>query len=305
MDLHEDPDPQTITADLELPGVKSTDAENRLHDDKLTISGNRSAPPLPGSSVRGVSLSPVLGPEVIALPWPIHRNSSSTDLVNDFAEPTGNGQTPIVDGVPSQQEQPQSEIGEWSSGLYAFLPLANVDVISVISTGISHDGEAPAETPLVGDVVASSFPLGSDAVATATSRPVGSDVSLQIDDDEPLADVAPPRQEQPQSHSTKFDTSRSTEVDHILSLFGGKNGFKQLLQLESDEAQHYADILDTVRYPIKLHSAPADLTLRPVSKRENTAQSNTDKAAEVFAEALRNLWHPSIIVHSYGHIRST
>ena len=52
MDLCEDPDSQTITACLELPGIKPTDVEIQLHDDKLTISGKRSAPPPSGSGVR-------------------------------------------------------------------------------------------------------------------------------------------------------------------------------------------------------------------------------------------------------------
>jgi len=111
MDPYEDPDPQTITADHELPGVKSTNAENGFYDDKLTVSRTHSASTLPGSSIRETSLPPVLSPEVIALPWPVHGDSSSTDLVDDFAEPTGNGRALIVDSVP-QQEQPQSETGE-------------------------------------------------------------------------------------------------------------------------------------------------------------------------------------------------
>jgi len=251
MDLKEDPDPQTITADLELPEVKSTDAETRLHSDWFIVSRNHSAPSPSGPSVLGSSQSPVLDPEVSALPWPIHHDSN-THRVNDFVEPAGNGQTPIVDGVPPQQEQTQSETGERSSGLCACLPLVDGDAISAISADISHDREAPAERSLAGDIMASSFPLESDAVATATSPPVESDASLQIDNDEPPAGAPPPRQEQPRPHDVKLDASRSTEVDHILSLFGGKDGFKQLLQLESDEAQHYADILDEVRYPIKL-----------------------------------------------------
>lgn len=52
MDLCEDPDSQTITACLELPGIKPTDVEIQLHDDKLTVSGKRSAPPLSGSGAR-------------------------------------------------------------------------------------------------------------------------------------------------------------------------------------------------------------------------------------------------------------
>ena len=52
MDLCEDPDSQTTTACLELPGLKPTDVDIQLHDDKLTISGERSAPQLPGSSAR-------------------------------------------------------------------------------------------------------------------------------------------------------------------------------------------------------------------------------------------------------------
>ena len=52
MDLCEDPDSQTITACLELPGIKPGDVEIQLHDDKLTVSGKRSAPQLPGPSAR-------------------------------------------------------------------------------------------------------------------------------------------------------------------------------------------------------------------------------------------------------------
>ena len=52
MDLCEDSDSQTVTACLELPGIKPTDVEIQLHDDKLTVSGNRSAPPLTGPSAR-------------------------------------------------------------------------------------------------------------------------------------------------------------------------------------------------------------------------------------------------------------
>jgi len=322
MDLYENPDPQTIAAYLELLRIKSTDAKIRSHDDKLTR--NRSTLSRSGRSVRGVSLSPVLGPEVIALPWPTHRDSSSTDPVNDFDEPTGNIHTLIADDVPPQKEQPQSETGERSSGSCTYLPLANAGALSVISAGLSRGREAPAERPLASDIVVSSFSLEPDAVATAMtqarddpqlrrsanmaklysprSRAVEPDVSLRIGGDEPLADPAPPRQGRPRSHSMKSDTSRSTEVDHVLSIFGGKKGSKQLLQLESDEAQYYADILDEVRYSIKLHTAPADLTLRPGSKQENTAQSNADKAVEVFAETLRNLWDPSIVVHPHGHI---
>lgn len=43
MDLFEDPDSQTVTACLELPGIKPGDVEIQLHDDKLTVSGKRSA----------------------------------------------------------------------------------------------------------------------------------------------------------------------------------------------------------------------------------------------------------------------
>ena len=49
MDLCEDPDSQTVTACLELPGIKPGEVEIQLHDDKLTVSGKRSAPPLSGS----------------------------------------------------------------------------------------------------------------------------------------------------------------------------------------------------------------------------------------------------------------
>ena len=287
-------DPQTITPYLELPRVKSADPAIRLHDNKLTVTRNRSAPPPPGPSAREFSQSSVPGPETTVLPWPIHHDSS-THRVSNFAEPTGNGQTMIVDGVPSQREQPQSETGERSSGFCACLPLANADVIPTTFAVISHSKEVPTERPLAGDLVASSFPLRSGTAAIATtqardgstdqlrrssnvikphslrSRPVEPDASFQIDDDGPLAGAAPPRQGRPRSHSTKSDTSRSTEVDHVLSIFVGKKGSKQLLQLESDEAQYYADILDEVRYTTKPRSAPADLTLRPVSKRGNTA----------------------------------
>jgi HSP20 family protein len=52
MDLCEDPDSQTITACLELPGIKPTDVEIQLHDDKLMVSGKRSAPPPSSSGAR-------------------------------------------------------------------------------------------------------------------------------------------------------------------------------------------------------------------------------------------------------------
>lgn len=52
MDLCEDPDSQTVTACLELPGIKPGDVEIQLHDDKLTVSGKRSAPQLSGPSAR-------------------------------------------------------------------------------------------------------------------------------------------------------------------------------------------------------------------------------------------------------------
>lgn len=52
MDLCEDPDSQTVTACLELPGIKPGDVEIQLHDDKLTVSGKRSAPQVPGPSAK-------------------------------------------------------------------------------------------------------------------------------------------------------------------------------------------------------------------------------------------------------------
>ena len=52
MDLCEDPESQTITACLELPGIKPTDVEIQLHEDKLTVSGKRPAPPLTSSGAR-------------------------------------------------------------------------------------------------------------------------------------------------------------------------------------------------------------------------------------------------------------
>ncbi|KAF9647854.1 kinase-like protein [Thelephora ganbajun] len=66
----------------------------------------------------------------------------------------------------------------------------------------------------------------------------------QIDDDELPAGVTPPQREQPQSDHKKFDTGRSPEMDHVLSLFKDKSGFKQLTNLEPDQAQAYADMLD-------------------------------------------------------------
>ena len=62
MDLCEDPDSQTITACLELPGLKPSDVEIQLHDDKLTVSGKRSAPPLSGPSARYPWSPPVTHP---------------------------------------------------------------------------------------------------------------------------------------------------------------------------------------------------------------------------------------------------
>lgn len=50
MDLREDLDSQTITACLELPGIKPADVEIQLHDDKLIVSGKRSAPQMSGPS---------------------------------------------------------------------------------------------------------------------------------------------------------------------------------------------------------------------------------------------------------------
>ena len=44
MDLCEDPDERTITAYLDLPGLKLPDVEIRLRDDILTVSGKRHAP---------------------------------------------------------------------------------------------------------------------------------------------------------------------------------------------------------------------------------------------------------------------
>jgi hypothetical protein len=43
-------------------------------------------------------------------------------------------------------------------------------------------------------------------------------------------------------------TGKSQEVDHLVSLLRDKVGRKQLLNLERDRAQNYADILDEVRY---------------------------------------------------------
>ena len=50
MDLCGGLDSQTITACLELPGIKPAGVEIQLHDDKLIVSGKRSAPQLSGPS---------------------------------------------------------------------------------------------------------------------------------------------------------------------------------------------------------------------------------------------------------------
>jgi len=84
------------------------------------------------------------------------------------------------------------------------------------------------------------------------SRQIELDASPQPDDDELLAGVAPPQGEQPWSGCEGFNTGWSPEVDHVLSLFKNKSGFEQLLNLEPDQIQNYADMLDTVQYSIKL-----------------------------------------------------
>ena len=84
MDLCEDPDSQTITACLELPGIKPADVEIQLHDDKLIISGKRPAPQPTGPSAtypvqelkygsfqRTINLP--IGIQV-GRPWLTHRN---------------------------------------------------------------------------------------------------------------------------------------------------------------------------------------------------------------------------------------
>lgn len=60
-----------------------------------------------------------------------------------------------------------------------------------------------------------------------------------------------PQREQSLSDYEKIDICQSPEVDHILSLFKNKSGFKQLLSLELDQVQNYADTLDAVRYSVK------------------------------------------------------
>ena len=42
------------------------------------------------------------------------------------------------------------------------------------------------------------------------------------------------------------------EVDRVVSLFKNKSGSRQSLNLERDQAQDYADILDTVWHSVKL-----------------------------------------------------
>lgn len=133
-----------------------------------------------------------------------------------------------------------------------------------------------AEGSSVDDLVASSFPLVSDAAAVATTRvrdrpthqlrkptrmsslhghglrQIEPDVSPQPDDDKLPAGVAPPQGEQSRSGCEGFDTGWSPDVDCVLSLFKNKSGFEQLLSLEPDQVRNYADILDAVRYSIKL-----------------------------------------------------
>lgn len=54
------------------------------------------------------------------------------------------------------------------------------------------------------------------------------------------------------STKRKSDTGKSSEVGHVVSLFKDRAGRKQLLNLERERAQDYADILDEVRYSAKL-----------------------------------------------------
>ena len=49
----------------------------------------------------------------------------------------------------------------------------------------------------------------------------------------------------------KSDIDRSPEADHVVFLLKEKIGLKQLPDLERDQAQNYADILDAVQYSIK------------------------------------------------------
>ena len=53
------------------------------------------------------------------------------------------------------------------------------------------------------------------------------------------------------SAEQKSDTDQSPEVDHVVSLIKNKIGLKQLPDMERDQAQRYADILDAVQYSIK------------------------------------------------------
>jgi len=84
MDLCEDPDSHTITACLELPGMKPTDVEIQLHDDKLTVSGKRSAPPPlgPGAQYPVQELKYGVFQRSINLPIGIQQHQMSASMAD-------------------------------------------------------------------------------------------------------------------------------------------------------------------------------------------------------------------------------
>lgn len=116
----------------------------------------------------------------------------------------------------------------------------------------------------------------------------------------------------PQALSTKIaipsvcyeepDTGLTLEADHVVSLLKNTSRAEQLLALERDQVQKYANILDAVRYFIRRMSRLI-LTLKPVSRREISVQSAANPVFEVLEEALWCTWRPSVVVYSRGLIR--
>jgi len=132
-----------------------------------------------------ISRPPTPGSETTARPRPF-RDNPGPYRNKRFSESSGSSRTMLAGVAPAQREQPRSD---------------------TVSTGVPHDRETcPEKSPIVGDLVASPFLLVSDATTIATaqaredqtrqlrrppstlplhsskSRPVGGDVSPQIDD---------------------------------------------------------------------------------------------------------------------------
>ena len=59
----------------------------------------------------------------------------------------------------------------------------------------------------------------------------------------------------------KSDADLSPEADHVVSLLKNKIGLRQLQDLERDQAQNYADILDAVSIPSNQCSSRSNLTI--------------------------------------------